>query len=354
MDRILSVYTRARKRLSKPTSRVPSASRPITPQRSRLCALPDEVVLQIMQYLDGTSLLCLRRTCRLHMRLFGDKSFTAWHGLPEKTGPWQSENSRALINVADHKRFLALINRDRFCSECAKNLAGPKREAYNSWAYEFLHCRGCLADHRAYAFSPEQRRLPPHHRICMAREGYGRTCPHQRFKWERIERRALKNFEIKFREEPMYTCRVSGCKALITAHYMGTEICVSISTHLRSRGSEKDHDGRRIGWLAEPFEVEFHNSRRAYFFRGRPRGPLKDALVPSASWYHCLDPTSTGLLADVDSYGITWCKDWTCPNYYLRHEPPGDLDISRPCGDRCPWRRKRGFDAMAEDQMKWT
>lgn len=44
--------------------------------------------------------------------------------------------------------------------------------------------------------------------------------------------------------------------------------------------------------------------------------PNADPLDVPASWYLSLDPDSYGLTRDAEGYGVYWCREPECCNYY--------------------------------------
>ncbi|EFX06692.1 f-box domain containing protein [Grosmannia clavigera kw1407] len=59
---------------------------------SPICRLPDEMLVRIMGHLDWLDMLCIRRTSRIFLRLFGRYEFSHLHdnntGLFDLYAPW--------------------------------------------------------------------------------------------------------------------------------------------------------------------------------------------------------------------------------------------------------------------------
>jgi hypothetical protein len=55
-------------------------------------------------------------------------------------------------------------------------------------------------------------------------------------------------------------------------------------------------------------------------------------------WYQALDPDSYNLTDDEESFGILWCRQPGCKNYYryLRKAPFPARDANRACKGSCP------------------
>jgi hypothetical protein len=163
---------------------------------SRLCRLPEELLLDIMKRLDMTTIQCLRRTSRLFLRLYSSPVFCNsylehddqrlqlehhdhWHEPRRKRGDtWPGE-------------LQVLLDKDMagYCEGC------QKRRRLQSWMSKktaltgkYLHCSGCNIDHPVCLFSKSQRSARPKSRICIGREGHLRMCEHQTITWDKIIR----------------------------------------------------------------------------------------------------------------------------------------------------------------------
>ena len=157
-------------------------------QNFSVLRLPDELLLEIMKYLDPIDIQCLRRTSRVFLRLFGSTIFTSCHDFRYQYRAEPLRRQQPLLDHRARKSFLPLLERDRYCGPCLRvrrlNLPLPR-----SLAERQLYCGRCQIHHAAGLFSVSQRRLSETKtRICIAHEGYLRVCQHAVFRWSDIER----------------------------------------------------------------------------------------------------------------------------------------------------------------------
>lgn len=139
----------------------------------RLC---EGNLIQIITYLDGCSVECLRRTARLFFRLcpevFPDH-YVGWVGgaggpsLGLQPTGWPAIRSNGLLK--------GLLQKDMFCLGC-RQARRSKDWPHRMYKTKRLKkCYRCLKRHPACLFSMRQRHLPessfPH---CIAHEGYVR------------------------------------------------------------------------------------------------------------------------------------------------------------------------------------
>ncbi|KAI1499201.1 hypothetical protein F5X99DRAFT_411368 [Biscogniauxia marginata] len=136
---------------------------------SALCRLPEELLLEIVKALDPLSIQCLRRACRLFMRIYSSPEFTRPFWSPKQLAP--------------------VLDRDLegYCADCR---AARKRPSWGKdvsrLLTEYMHCSGCAADHPVGLFSAAQRRASAKVRICIAWEGSVRICNHRVIRWADI------------------------------------------------------------------------------------------------------------------------------------------------------------------------
>ena len=155
---------------------------------SPLCRLPDELLLEIMKYLDPVELCCLRRVSRIFLRLFGSWEFRS-HQL-DKLGPWVREGALA---ADQQKRLRRLLRRDkqgRYCSACLRRRwFKDKDRTFEYLVGHQLYCSGCKTKHAAGLFSGSQRnRTEDNTRLCIAQQGHLRVCRHRVIRWTDIQR----------------------------------------------------------------------------------------------------------------------------------------------------------------------
>lgn len=111
--------------------------------RSPLCRLPDDVLARILGYVDWDDMLCIRRTSRIFLRLFGRSEFSHLHdkgasGLFVLPTPWTSPamptgDGRLWFNM--NKRLLQERYDTPRCSGFEKTLQT-----------NYLHCTACNVD----------------------------------------------------------------------------------------------------------------------------------------------------------------------------------------------------------------
>lgn len=153
---------------------------------SAFCGLPEELLLKTMAYLPLLGIQCLRRTCRLFLRLYCSPEYAKSHDLEYKDRatflPWEQPMSGAWLP----KQLAPLLERGhqdycRHCRSLRRSIFG--KEKARRTTSEYMHCSGCRIDHPVGLFSATQRASPAKKRICIGREGYVRLCDHKVIRW---------------------------------------------------------------------------------------------------------------------------------------------------------------------------
>ncbi|KAK4447357.1 hypothetical protein QBC34DRAFT_440111 [Podospora aff. communis PSN243] len=158
---------------------------------SPLCRLPEELHLAIMKELDEFGVQSLRRTCRLFLRLFGDRQFAYFHRLeslvrfcrmpfneaPPAFCPW-NQSPFCLPDWSRGQDLGRLLNRDAFASTCttcqANRDAREERRPRTSAKLGRLaraYCEACGSLHPPAYLSRD--------RDCIGRLGNVRLCAHE-------------------------------------------------------------------------------------------------------------------------------------------------------------------------------
>ena len=301
------------------------------PPRSPLSELPEELLLLVMRDLDGPSLLCLRRTSRQFMRLFGDEELKTYHGEVDVAG-WQSENVDAITTNKEIRTFRALLAKDRLCICCLAARAGPdsKMSHYESWAEEPLHCSGCAIDHPSCAFSIKQRDLPATERICIAREGKARICRHRSLTWGAIEKEVLHHAA----PASLFACSTREGLQEIRFAFYGETYRIAMARGVRWR-----YWISRVEWDWDhtlPIRDRDLCSERDYTWLSAEASlKVPRPLIPESFWYRQVDPASFGLRDDAETFGCTWCRTRTCPNYWKCFELRRERRVYIPCEEGC-------------------
>ncbi|CAG9975501.1 unnamed protein product [Clonostachys byssicola] len=175
---------------------------------SRLCQLPEKILIGIMKLLDPLDMQCLRRACRLFLRLYCDASFADshdvqgfWHWmsgyqhwLSPDTSYWPKKSGPTLISR---------LERDvqHLCGSCRSMRAKsdwPSR--VKELDTESLYCWGCKKHHPSVLFSPYERKKKDD-RICIGRQGHIRLCDHKVVTWDMVSKAAAQLIKVdaKFR-----------------------------------------------------------------------------------------------------------------------------------------------------------
>ena len=203
--------------------------------QSRLCQLPSELLLEIMEHLDWVGLACLRRTSRIFLRLFSSAAFREYHGrrlsrLPDFV--LQNRYDSQAKQLFQELRLL--LNKDAMCAPCFhvyENLTQDAR--VKALARRRLFCDGCREFHPAGYFSLKQRRKWLL-KVCLAYEGRIRVCQHATLHWQDVTRwiaearsRGQKEMSILLCEDHASTCgkeRFQGIWAKIIFSTLGKNL----------------------------------------------------------------------------------------------------------------------------------
>lgn len=311
-----------------------NGSRPI-PNGGRLCKLPEELLVHIMRDLDAASLLCLRRTSRQFMRLFGDLKFEEYHGGSDTTR-WQSENVKAIESRKQLRVFREQLGRDRLCQNCLSARAGPssRMETYQKGAEELIHCSGCAADHPACAFSNKQRALPPSKRVCTARQGFIRICKHKTMTWSDLEAAVFRSAAPARKGSTIFACNRHHERREVRFAFYGSTFRVAMAegTKWRERISKVEYDwDTDIPWA----ERDWCPERDYTWLSAEADVVEKKRLVPESYWYRQLDPGSIGVTGEKEAFGVTWCRTRSCPSYFRLYELRRGRRVHVPCEDGC-------------------
>ncbi|KAI1867256.1 uncharacterized protein JN550_006987 [Neoarthrinium moseri] len=156
---------------------------------STLCRLPEELLIKVMAYIDGLGVQCLRRTCRVFLRLYSSPRYIATHDLNAKHTsdflPWSQPVTG--FSAEDKLSYLLINGEEGYCAGCqdvrGKQSFDKKMQRITS---TYMHCSGCRVDHPVGLFSASQRKAPNKTRICIGREGLVRLCDHRTMSWTEI------------------------------------------------------------------------------------------------------------------------------------------------------------------------
>ena len=162
--------------------------------RSRLCRLPEEMILCIMSFLTPLEIQCLRRTCRIFLRFYSSRKFAKGHeGAserdPELFYPWDGPRPGRW----PHKRVTELLatEREGYCDSCLARRRSPTWQAdVRRLTRSFLYCSGCKIEHAAGLFSMVERYSSSSSRVCIGHEGFVSLCSHRNVAWEEVVRGA--------------------------------------------------------------------------------------------------------------------------------------------------------------------
>lgn len=146
---------------------------------SLLHSLPDSLLLKIIGMLGNSGVECIRRVARRFPPLCVREVLSPFRGnnpRVSETGPlnWPTFGTSSDVRP----RFLGLIDRDEYCSECQAARKSPRWEERLRQLTKYIHCSVCGADHPACLFSATQRLKPARLRYCIGHEGFMRICDH--------------------------------------------------------------------------------------------------------------------------------------------------------------------------------
>ncbi|KAL3419286.1 hypothetical protein PVAG01_09508 [Phlyctema vagabunda] len=155
--------------------------------KSWLLQFPTDILIAIMEQLEDSDLLRLRRTCRIFMIHFGFKAFQRCHrrgeAVLDELGWNELWQCSSMVDVTGSDRPPDDILKEIYCTSCFtaldKRYAGGRTPEQDP-----LHCGGCGSDHQAQVFSATQSRMPPQERICIGLEGRFNLCEHVSFNWK--------------------------------------------------------------------------------------------------------------------------------------------------------------------------
>ena len=147
---------------------------------------------------DPVTLLCLRRTSRLFLRLFSSPAFgPLWTptatlpGCPPFAHIWAVPRA-GLLTPAQTITLRALLLRDaalapHLCDACRALRRRPGWPAHwESVTGDRLFCGGCREYHAPACFSAAQRRAAWWVRVCIGLEGHVRLCQHVALSWTTV------------------------------------------------------------------------------------------------------------------------------------------------------------------------
>jgi hypothetical protein len=183
--------------------------------QSAVCQLPEELLLDIMKLLeleDPASNQCLRRTCRLFLRLYSSMEFSEGHAIGSTetifSKPWSETNSQR----CSLSQWASLRDQDvdGYCKDCQRGRQIGTWSNKLAWLLsgnpdftrlrlnlktEYYHCSRCHIMHPKCLFSHDQRLFSINHgakfkpnkrRICIGHQGYIRLCQHVSIQWKDI------------------------------------------------------------------------------------------------------------------------------------------------------------------------
>ncbi len=133
---------------------------------SALHSLLEGVILKVMRMLDPVSVFCLRRTCRIFLRLFGSHEFRHLHAQSSffESGPWVAQALPKDDGEWEHMRTRVRIG--AVCIGCQKKGADPSyMPKFMRLHLDYMHCSGCNVDHPKCLFSAAQRFVTAEKRI---------------------------------------------------------------------------------------------------------------------------------------------------------------------------------------------
>lgn len=152
---------------------------------SPLCRIPDELLLQIMGYLDSVPLACLRRTSRIFLRLYSQCDLPL--DPPADPGPWPCMSH---LNFINKQNLRTLLSWDKFCGLCFEArswlLSHPQGQTLSR---SRMYCNACRTQHSEGLFSRWERNSSGlGGKVCVAHEGHLRVCQHRVVRWADIRR----------------------------------------------------------------------------------------------------------------------------------------------------------------------
>lgn len=174
---------------------------------SALISLPEEIVIEIMEcliYDDAfLSIECLRRTCRLFLRLFDSSSFALFHNTRSLTDLGDvsqikhfvshhsalHEKMRPRLNSSHLPGLAARLHRNLtgYCHSCklersSSQFISKQRNLITNW----IHCSARDKSHPNALFTPSDRKMRGKQRRCIGWRGRVRLCVHESISWEQV------------------------------------------------------------------------------------------------------------------------------------------------------------------------
>ncbi|KAK2760439.1 hypothetical protein CKAH01_16533 [Colletotrichum kahawae] len=153
--------------------------------QSRLCALPEEVIVEIMYQMREADLYFIRHVSHLFFGLFRGKRFWRFGGdwIPSRFIFSRHEGCTCQMEVQ------VKLLRSSLCQPCQQRIPDRTELDLNLARFEEkLRCSGCGEEHQRLWFSREQlfklhRRK---YRRCILWEGRVRLCSHVSFTWGHV------------------------------------------------------------------------------------------------------------------------------------------------------------------------
>jgi len=316
-------------------------------QYSRLCGLPEKVLLRIMEQLDPIGVQCLRRTSRLFLRLFCDEQFGQYHyhdltrpNCTNLTGPpvyfpWV-RSCRVLEcmyprtpGITPLHQLLEQDTISSICSTCKENRAARqawnrtlriKRTTDTAWRY----CIPCGLDHPPAYFSRIRR--------CIGRLGHVRLCEHEDcvISWDKVIKYGKQLARIDLPEPARVRLLVCRDESHLPVHHhskYGTDSGYPSVTITGSRSTAVRLDIKWTGHMLLPEQPSPLHSRDGkkkltptemtrllkHFRRGTPA----EFIVPQSS---------PGSLPEMRCFDPNRCR---CLHYPGEEDVPGGWQLAR-------------------------
>ena len=144
-----------------------------------LFSLPEELLLQIMRYLDPGSLCLLRQSSAVFCRLFGDKLFLKFQDETPKHTFVRFAIGR--LTAMEQEVASRNLQRDMYCDLCLKTRNARDWDMRLAKLQEKLFCDGCKRYHARFFFFPENIQIHVEGRgqlLCVGRLGRVTLCSH--------------------------------------------------------------------------------------------------------------------------------------------------------------------------------
>ncbi|CAG9949761.1 unnamed protein product [Clonostachys rosea f. rosea IK726] len=152
---------------------------------SRLCQLPEKILIGLMKLLGPLDMQCLRRACRLFLRLYCDSSFADSHDV-QNFWHWMSlyehwlSPDRSYWPKLSSPTLISRLERDvqGLCSICRS------MRAKSDWTSRVKK----LSTESLYCWGWERQKKDG--RVCIGRQGHIRLCDHKMVTWEMVSKAA--------------------------------------------------------------------------------------------------------------------------------------------------------------------